>query len=183
MLHACSNSCSCSQRYAQTCCLNACLAMLSVSVIISKTNFLLCIKARVLDRSRETKPLNRDLKENIEVSFVRYCQHVNASQALSMSSRVEFLLKQALSNISSLVKSRRCTRSSLKCGHDHKCSHVSFSLPQRMQFQSSLYRSGRRLDCRLCKRGSSPIKSLALNVMYDNFLRSEERRVGKECRS
>src|ERR1043166_4641472 len=171
MLHACSNSCSCSQRYAQTCCLNACLAMLSVSVIISETTFLLCIKARVLDRSRGTNPLSRDSKESIEVSFVGYCQHVNASHALSMSSQVEFLLKQALSNISSLVKSRRCMRSFFRCGHDHKCSHVSFSLPQRTQFQSSLYRSGRLLDYRLCKRGSSPIKSLTLNVIYDDFLK------------
>src|ERR1044072_7842079 len=116
MLHACSNSCSCSQRYTQTCCLNACLAMLSVSVIISETAFLLCIKARILDRSRGTKPLSKDSNENIEGSLVGYCQNVNESQALSMSSRVEFLLKQALSNISSLVKSRRCTRSSLSEG-------------------------------------------------------------------
>src|SRR5947209_14659971 len=144
--------------------------MLSVSVMISETAFLLCIRARVLDRSWGTKPLSRDSKEKIEVSLVEYCQHVKASQASSTLSRVEFLLKQALSNISSLVKSRRCKRSSLMCGHDHRCSHVSLSFPQRTQFQSSSYKSGRRFVCRLCRRGSSSNRSLALNVIYDDFL-------------
>src|ERR1043165_7332258 len=110
--------------------------MLRDSVIISEIPFLLWILARTLVRSLGTKPRSRDSNEKIEESSVGYCQQERLSQASRMWSGVEFLEKQALLNIMSLVNSRRCVRSSLRGGQAHKCSHVSLSLPQRTQFQS-----------------------------------------------